>query len=37
MYGPSVLAIERRTRMAIDRPIPVLRLTDDERVANLRT
>src|SRR5260370_8501814 len=33
MYGPSVLAIERRTRMAIGRPIPVLRLTDDEREA----
>src|SRR5947209_13802188 len=33
MYGPSVLAIERRTRMAIGRPIPVLRPTDDEREA----
>src|SRR6266478_1870205 len=33
MYGPSVLAIERRTRMAIGRPIPLLRLTDDEREA----
>ena len=33
MYGPSVLAIERGTRMAIGRPIPVLRLTDDEREA----
>src|SRR5437899_1250345 len=33
MYGPTVLAIERRTRMAIGRPIPVLRLTDDEREA----
>jgi len=30
MYGPSVLAIERRTLMAIGRPIPVLRLTDEE-------
>src|SRR6266481_309195 len=33
MYGPSVLAIERGTLMAIGRPIPVLRLTDDEREA----
>jgi len=30
MYVPSVLAIERRTLMAIGRPIAVLRLSDDE-------
>ena len=36
MYGPSVPAIERGTLMAIGRPIPVLRLTDDEREASAR-
>jgi hypothetical protein len=35
MYGPSVPAIERGTLMAIGRPIPVLRLTD-EREASAR-
>src|SRR4030095_8912033 len=31
MYALSVLAIERRTLMAIGRPIPMLTLTDEER------
>src|SRR5215470_3759859 len=33
MYAMSVLAIERRTLMAIGRPIPVLTLSDEERDA----
>jgi transposase len=33
MYVLSVLAIERRTLMAIGRPIPALTLTDEEREA----
>jgi len=33
VYALSVLAIERRTLMAIGRPVPVVTLTDEERDA----